>query len=320
MAKIPPVITEFTTDPAVRTGFMQAAWSVAPSFARGCSPQPHPAGRRGGVNATAHYAIGATAWAGISSLVAGIPGHRAGPRALMAGAVVAGAGGFALERALRPRSGDNLVYATAWSGAKLLATTGLAGGLVTASDTIAHSLLGRRPSLTSTLALDMGFRVAMAAGTMIRRNLRAKRYGWVEEDRQAVASVHGAKAYVTIAGISVGTAAGSQAWRSANRRWRAASTSGSTGRLEPIWVRPECGCRTASQGRASRPRDCSPSTRSVSARRARTKSWNPPTRPRRTTPPSRVARRALSTSTQSARRDAGSSSWRSRAADHQRHG
>ncbi len=209
VAKIPPVITEFTTDPAVRTGFMQAAWSVAPSFARGLLPRsPTQQAVVVGVNATAHYAIGATAWAGISSLVAGIPGHRAGPRALMAGAVVAGAGGFALERALRPRSGDNLVYATAWSGAKLLATTGLAGGLVTASDTIAHSLLGRRPSLTSTLALDMGFGVAMAAGTMIRRNLRAKRYGWVEEDRQAVASVHGAKAYVTIAGISVGTAAG----------------------------------------------------------------------------------------------------------------
>ncbi len=206
---IPGAVAQFTTEPAVRVGFMQAAWSVAPSFARGLLPRtPSQQAIVVGVNATSHYAIGATSWAGISSAVAGLPGRRAGWRALMAGAVAAGAGGFAAERMLRPKSGNNMVYASAWAGAKLLATTGLAGGLVTASDVVAHRMLGRTPSVGSTLMVDIAAGTGMAAGTLVRRNLRAKRYGMVQEERHAVTSVKGLRAYATIGVISVGTAAG----------------------------------------------------------------------------------------------------------------
>ena len=206
---VPKVVAEFTTDPAVRAGILQSAWSVAPSFARGLLPRtPTQQAVVVGVNATAQYAIGATSWAGISSAVAGLPGRRAGWRALLAGAAVTGVGGYVAERALRPRSGDSLAYAIAWAGSKELATVGLAGGLVTASDVLAHRVLGRTPSVVTTLMIDVTAGAGMAAGTLIRRNLRAKRYGMVQEDRHAVARVRGPKAYATIGAISLGTAGG----------------------------------------------------------------------------------------------------------------
>lgn len=206
---VPRFVGQFTTDPAVRAGVLQSAWSVAPSFARGLLPRtPTQQAVIVGVNATAQYAIGATSWAGISSAVAGLPGRRAGWRALLAGAAVAGVGGFVAERALRPRSGDNLAYAVAWAGSKEIATVGLAGGLVTASDVVAHRLLGRTPSVGTTLLIDLAAGTSMAAGTLVRRNLRAKRYGMVQEDRHAVTRVRGPKAYATIGLISMGTVAG----------------------------------------------------------------------------------------------------------------
>lgn len=207
--QVPDSVSRFTTDPAVRVGFMQAAWSVAPSFARGLLPRT--ATQQAvvvGVDATTHYAIGVTTWAGIASLAAGAPGHRAGWRAQLVAATAVGGAGFILERVLRPHSGDNMLYATTWSGAKLLATTGLAGGLVTTSDALAHSTLGRPPSVGSTLAIDVLAGASMAVGTLLRRNLRAKKYGMVDAERRIVSPVHGARAYATIGAIGVGTTAG----------------------------------------------------------------------------------------------------------------
>ena len=206
---VPHALGEFTTDPAVRTGMVQAAWSVAPSFARGLLPRtPAQQAIVVGTNATTQYAIGVTTWAGISSVVAGLPGRRAGWRALLAGAVVTGATGFVAERLLRPRSGDSLVLAGAWTGARILATTGLAGGLVTVSDVVAHTLTGRAPSVGTTLVLDAAAGSAMAAGSLVRRHRRARRYGMVAEDRQAVEAVHGPRAFATIGVIALGTTAG----------------------------------------------------------------------------------------------------------------
>jgi uncharacterized membrane protein len=204
--RIPGSLGRFTTDPAVRTGILQAAWSVAPSYARGLLPRtPTQQAVVVGINATTQYAIGATSWAGVASIVAGTPGHRAGWRALLTGAVVTGVAGLFTERLLRPKSGDNLVYAITWSGAKTLAVTGLAGGLVTTTDVIAHRFLGQDPGIGSTLAVDLTAGAGMAAGSMIRRNLRAKKYGLVAEERHAVKRIRGARAYLTIGGISVGT-------------------------------------------------------------------------------------------------------------------
>lgn len=206
---VPQFVSRFTTDPAVRTGILQAAWSIAPSYARGLLPRsPTQQALVVGVNATAMYATGATTWAGVSSLAAGVPGHRAGWRAKLAAAVLTGGGGFVAERLLRPRSGDSLFLATAWSGARIMSTTGLAGGMVTASDVVAHRMLGRRPGIGSTLLTDLAGGAVMAGGSMIRRNLRAKKFGMVDPDRAAVGHVSGVPAYATIAGIAVGTATG----------------------------------------------------------------------------------------------------------------
>jgi uncharacterized membrane protein len=202
-------IGRFTTDPAVRTGILQAAWSIAPSYARSLLPRtPTQQAMVVGVNATTHYAIGATGWAATASLMAGIPGHHAGWRALLAGSAVTGGGGFVAERLLRPHSGDSLMIATVWSTAKLSATIGLAGGFVTLSDVVTHRWLKRPPSLGTTLLIDVAAGASMAAGSMIRRNRRARKYGVVEPDRPAVKRVHGVRAYATIGVISVGTAAG----------------------------------------------------------------------------------------------------------------
>jgi uncharacterized membrane protein len=76
------------------------------------------------------------------------------------------------------------------------------------TDLVSHDVLGREPGLATTLALDVLCGGAMAAGTLIRRNLRADRYGWVERDRHAVKPIRGAKAYATMAAIGAGTAAG----------------------------------------------------------------------------------------------------------------
>lgn len=207
--RIPAFVSRFTTDQAVRSGILQAAWSVAPSYARGLLPRtPTQQALVVGVNATAMYATGATTWAGITSVAAGIPGHRAGWRAKLTAAVVAGGSGFVAERLLRPRSGDSLLLATAWSGARVMSTTGLAGGLVTASDVVAHRALGRQPSIASTLLIDLSGGAAMAAGSMLRRNLRARKYGMVAPERQAVGRVPGVVAYATIGGIALGTASG----------------------------------------------------------------------------------------------------------------
>lgn len=206
---IPAAVGQFTTDPAVRTGMVQAAWSVAPSFARGLLPRtPTQQAVVVGINVTSHYAIGATTWAAISSAVAGIPGRRAGWKALLAGAAVTGTAGFVAERALRPRSGDSMAWATAWAGARMLATTGLAGGMVTATDVIEHQVLHRSPGVGTTLLLDAGGGAAMAAGSLYRRHLRARKFGMVAADRQAVASVKGPRAYGTIGVIALGTATG----------------------------------------------------------------------------------------------------------------
>lgn len=208
-SRLGQALGRFTTDPAVRTGILQAAWSVAPSFARGLLPRsPSQQAAIVGVNATTQYALAVTTWSGLSSAAAGIPGRHAGNRARLVTAVVAGSGGFVAERLLRDRSGENLGYASAWAGARLLATTGLAGGLVTSSDILTHSVLGKRPGFATTLALDLTGGAAMAAGTLIRRNWRAEKFGWVDRDRPAVTAARGLKAYGTMAGIGVGTTIG----------------------------------------------------------------------------------------------------------------
>ncbi|MDZ7576922.1 MAG: alpha/beta-hydrolase family protein [Candidatus Nanopelagicales bacterium] len=207
--KLPDSIRSFTTDPAVRVGILQATSSIAPAYSRGLLPRtPSQQAAVVGVTATAYYAVGATFWSGLSSVMAGTPGHRAGQKALLAGAAVAGVAGFVAERKLRPRSGDNLAFAAAWTTSRFMATTGLAGGLVTAGDVLLHRTVGMRPSIATTLALDIAGGTAMAAGSLARGISRAHKYGMIEPDRAAVRHLHGPKAYVTAGAISVGTVAG----------------------------------------------------------------------------------------------------------------
>ncbi len=166
----------FTTDQAVRAGVVTAAWSAAASYARGLLPRtPVQQAAATGVTVTAHYVIGATMWSGLATTAAGLPGSRAGDRALLTAAAVSAVGGKALELQLRPASGDSLVYGAMWSQAKLLSVVGLAGGLVTASDIVAHEALGLERTPASTLVLDLAMGTLMAGGTWVRRRRRALR-------------------------------------------------------------------------------------------------------------------------------------------------
>jgi uncharacterized membrane protein len=207
--RLPDSLRDLTTDPAVRVGILEAAWSVAPAYSRGLLPR---AARQqavvGAVTASTHYVIGATGWAAISSIYAGAPGHRAGQRALLAGAAVTGTVGYVGERLLRPYSGSSLVGASAWTVSRYMSTLGLAGGIVTASDAVASRALGRTPSLGVTLAMDVAGGAAMGAGSLVRRHLRIRKYGLVEPDRPAVERPRNAKSYLTIAGLAVGTSLG----------------------------------------------------------------------------------------------------------------
>ncbi len=202
------VLHYLTTERAVRAGVLQAAWSVAPSYARGLLPRtPTQQAAATGTVVVAHYALGTVAWAGISSLAAGLPGARPGPRALLVGATVGAVGGKALEIRLRQRAGDDLPTAAIWALARTTSVASLAGGLVTVGDFIAHDALGLPASPRTTLAVDVALGGAMAAGTVLRRMRRQRKHGLVEPQRQAITGGNMAS-IGTVAGVGVGTAVG----------------------------------------------------------------------------------------------------------------
>ncbi len=171
-------IRHFTTDPAVRAGVITAAWAAAASYGRGLLPRTAvQQAAITGVSATAYYALGTTTWATVSSVAAGTPGQRPGLKARMVAATVTGVGGKVAEQALMPSSGENLLAGIAWSEMKLLSVAGLAGGLVTVSDIVAHEMLHRRRTPGTTLALDLAMGLLMAGGSVVRRARRARKYG-----------------------------------------------------------------------------------------------------------------------------------------------
>jgi uncharacterized membrane protein len=185
------VLGHFTTDQAVRAGVVTAAWSAAASYAPGLLPrQPVQQAAVTGAAVASHYAIGATMWSGIATTAAGLPGSRAGYRALLVAAAISGGGGKALEIQLRPDSGESVLYGAVWSQAKLLSVVGLAGGLVTASDVILHDVLHTPRTPVSTLVLDLTTGTLMASGTWLRRRRRAIRFqdGEGETAEQAAAA------------------------------------------------------------------------------------------------------------------------------------
>lgn len=157
------LLRHFTTDQAVRAGVITAAWAASASYSRGLLPRT-PVQQAGvtGVSVTAYYALGATTWATISSAAAGTPGSRPGPRARLVAAAVASVGGKIGELSMRETSAQSLEGGIAWSEAKLLSVVGLAGGLVTASDLLAHNVLKLQRNPGTTLALDLTMGAAMA--------------------------------------------------------------------------------------------------------------------------------------------------------------
>ena len=171
------LVRHFTTDQSVRAGVMTAAWAAAASYSRGLLPRtPVQQAAALGVSASAYYALGTTTWATVSSVASGLPGNRPGPTARLVAAGVTAGGGKLGEISLRPRGGDNLMTGVAWSELKLLSVVGLAGGLVTISDLVAHDLLHLKRSPRTTLLLDLGMGTLMAGGTLVRRMRRARMY------------------------------------------------------------------------------------------------------------------------------------------------
>lgn len=171
------LVRHFTTDKAVRAGVITAAYAAAASYSRGLLPRTQiQQAAITGVNVTAYYALGTTTWATASSVAAGLPGARSGTTARLTAAGITAAGGKLGEMALRPQSGANLPMGLAWSELKLLSVAGLAGGLVTVSDLIAHDALRLKRSPGTTLAVDLAMGVAMAGGSLLRRSRRARKY------------------------------------------------------------------------------------------------------------------------------------------------
>lgn len=213
------LVRHLTTDQSVRAGVITGAWAAAASYSRGLLPRtPVQQGAILGVSVAAYYALGTTTWATVSSAAAGTPGSRPGPTARLVAATIAGGGGKFGEVALRPRNGDNLATGFAWSQLKLLSVAGLAGGLVTISDLLAHDLLRLRRTPGTTLALDLGMGALMAGGTLARRLRRAS--GYEGEDNRVFNAVKqpghgttllvrartGAVAAATVVGSTVGVA------------------------------------------------------------------------------------------------------------------
>jgi uncharacterized membrane protein len=213
------VLRHFTTDQAVRAGIITAAWAASASYSRGLLPRTQvQQAAVTGVSATAYYALGATTWATVSSAAAGLPGSRPGPRARMVAATVTSVGGKAAELALRDASQEGLAGGIAWSEAKLLSVVGLAGGLVTVSDLIAHQLFHLRRGPGTTLALDLTMGTAMAGATYLRRLRRARGYHRDGDNHSAVKKTKdgtplkvraqtAAVASATVLGSTVGLAA-----------------------------------------------------------------------------------------------------------------
>lgn len=75
---------------------------------------------------------------------------------------MASVGGKIGELSMRETSAQSLEGGIAWSEAKLLSVVGLAGGLVTASDLLAHNVLKLQRNPGTTLALDLTMGAAMA--------------------------------------------------------------------------------------------------------------------------------------------------------------
>lgn len=171
-------VKHFTTDQAVRAGIITAAYAASASYGRGLLPRTAvQQAAVTGVSATAYYALGTTTWATVSSVAAGVPGHRPGVKARLVAATTSALGGKLAEQALQPSSGENLIGGIAWSEMKLLSVSGLAGGLVTVSDIVAHEVFGKKRTPATTLALDLAMGLGMAAGSILRRARRARRYG-----------------------------------------------------------------------------------------------------------------------------------------------
>ena len=97
--------------------------SLCELFARAAATHSRAAGRRHrGERLAAYYALGATAWATISSAAAGTPGSRPGPR--LVAAAVASVGGKIGELSMRETSAQSLEGGIALVGGE----TALGGG------------------------------------------------------------------------------------------------------------------------------------------------------------------------------------------------
>lgn len=184
---VPQWLQRWTADRAVRAGVIGAAWSVAPSYARGLLPRSAvDQAAATAVVATLGYQLTATTWSTVEAVVAGRPGHVPGPRALLAGAAGACAIGFGTQQALRRRADDSLVAAGAFAAARTLANAGIAGTVVMVGDQVLHRVLRRQVGLHTTLLADVLGGAALAGVTVLSRQQRAARYGLVDPERRAV--------------------------------------------------------------------------------------------------------------------------------------
>lgn len=166
---------------------MGAASSVAGSFGRGLLPRS--AGDQAIVTATTAsitYELTATAWSTLAALAA-LPGQRPGPTATLVVAGLGSAAGTTASLLADPYADRSLVAAGIRAAGRRVSFAALAGGAASSWDLVVHERLGVKRGLDTTLLPAVVAGAGLAALSVARRNLRARRYGLVAPDRPAMA-------------------------------------------------------------------------------------------------------------------------------------
>ena len=200
-------LSRWAAETPVQVGIAAASWSVSGSYARSLLPRrPIQQAVATGAVAAAHYQLATTAWA-LLQATAAWPGQRPGLRANLVTGVIGVSGGLALEAVAGPRAATSMPAAVAATAGRMTAFAGLAGAAAAAWDDVLHEQIGLRRGLDTTLAPSVVTGMGVVAASVIGSHQRARRYGLVAPDRQAL-TVSGPRAALRTAAIALGAGAG----------------------------------------------------------------------------------------------------------------
>lgn len=201
-------LKRWATDVPTRTGAIAAAWSLPGSLARGLQPRsPVDQAIASGVVVAFNFQMTAATWASVAALAAVRPGRRATPVTTLAvagGALLVAA---AAAKATEKSAPDSLIAATCNSAAHRLGFSAIAGASATVWDHVLHTRLKLEPGIDTTLLPNIATGAVLASGLVIKRQMRARKYGDAAPDRKTV-NRKNRKQLVQALGIGAATAVG----------------------------------------------------------------------------------------------------------------